>query len=132
MATALKTVIAKSNSRAVVKVNSATATGADTGTITLATDLLFTDGSGTAEVASTPKVNITKVYYSVPSGGYVTITRNGVIVATLWGHDTIDGFGFAENNTSNIDIAFSGGGTIILELAKVGGYSPVLADRTGT
>lgn len=129
MGTATKVLIQHSNTRATVKVANATVGGADTASINISTDLLFTDGSGTAQTVSSPKVNINKIYYSVPSSGSVTLTRNGVIVATLYGHDTIEGFGLAENNGSNIDISFSAGGTIILELSKVSGFSNVLLDR---
>lgn len=129
---ATKTVIQKSNTRAIVKIVGTAA--ADTATISLATDLLFTDGAGTAEVASSPKANITKVYYSVSSSGDVSVVRNSVPVLKLFGHDTIEGFGLAEQNGSDIVVTFttSAGGTIILELAKISGYSPVLLDRSGT
>ena len=129
MAAATKTVIQKSNTRATIKVASLTATGADTSTISLTTDLAYTSGEGTVQTVVSPKANISKIWYSVPSGGYVTITRNSVIVATLFGHDVIEGFNFAENNGSDIAIAFSAGGTVILEINKIDGYGQVLEDR---
>jgi hypothetical protein len=93
-------------------------------TIALATDLLCPNQTSVA-----PKVNITKVWYSVSSSGDVTITRNSVAVAKLFGHDTIDCFSLAEQNTSDVVVTFntSAGGTIILELAKVSGYGGNLA-----
>lgn len=132
MAAATKVKLQNSHTRSIVKVASVTANGADTATIALATDLLHTDGLEITQTANSPKVNITRIWYSVPSSGYVTITRNSVIVATLYGHDTIDNFSLAENNGSDIGVAFSAGGTVILELAKVSGYSSENPDRTGT
>ena len=126
MATATKTIISNSNTRTVVKVASATAVGADTATIALA-DIVMG-----GQTASSPKANITKIWYSVPAAGYVTLTRNSVIVATLYGQGEIDGFGFAENNTNDVDVAFSAGGTVMVELAKLTGYSSMLPDVTGT
>lgn len=126
MATATKTIISNSNTRTVVKVASATAAGADTATITLAG--IAMSGQNT----SSPKANITKIWYSTQAASYITLTRNGVIVATLYGQGVLEGFGFAENNSSDIDVAFNAGGTVIVELAKLTGYSSMLPDVTGT
>jgi antitoxin (DNA-binding transcriptional repressor) of toxin-antitoxin stability system len=112
-----KTLIQKTNARATVKV---TATAAnDTTTINLATEL-----NVTGETVTTPVVNIAKIWYSVSSAGSVTITRNGIVVAKLFGHDTMDGFALNEQNTHNIVVTFdtSAGGTVILELGKTSGY----------
>ena len=83
-------------------------------------DLLYTD-----QFLSTPKVNINKVWYSVSSSGDVTVTRNSVPVLKLFGHDTIEQFGLAENNTSDIVVTFntSAGGTIILDISKLEGFT---------
>lgn len=113
-----KTVIQKSNSRATVKVVG-TVSG-DTSTIALATDL-----NVATEVVGSPVVNIAKVWYSVSSSGSVTITRGGVVVAKLFGHDTMEGFALNEQNGSDIVVTFdvSAGGTVILELGKTAGYA---------
>ena len=117
---ALKQVISKSGSRAVVKItNNISGAADDAATITLATDIL---GNGQS-VQGTPTANITKIWYSAPSSSYVEIKRNSVIVATLYGHDTISEFGFSENNTSDIVVNLKAGGTVIIEIAKLSGYS---------
>ena len=115
--TITKTLIANSSSRAVVKVTGTADT--DTTTISLA-DLAFVNEYNQTKTPG--KVNITKVWYSVSSSGAVTVDRNSVTVLKLFGHDTIDCFGLAEQNDQSAVVTFSGsaGGTIIIEFSKVG------------
>ena len=118
------TILAVSESRAVVKVTGTAAN--DTATIALSS-LIHTT---LPQTASSPKANIVRVWYSVASGGNVTIVRNSVTVLNLYGHDTISGFSLAEQNGSDVVVTFvtSAGGTAILEFSKVGGYLGSLAN----
>lgn len=122
-----KTIISNSNTRSVIKIVG-TVSG-DTSTISLATDLPVS-----GQTTATPKANITKIWFSVAAAGEVTITRNTVVVAKLFGSDTFDCFGLAENNGSDIVVTFTNttGGTVILECSKISGYSSMLPDVTGT
>lgn len=80
--------------------------------------------SPSQQLGPLPLANITKVWYSVSSSGDVTITRNSVAVLKLFGHDVIDNFGLAENNSSDVVATFntSAGGTVILEFSKIDGF----------
>ena len=91
--------------------------GAVTDTITLASL------ANSSQTVGTPKVDISALHVSVPSGT-ATITRNGGLLWTLTGSHTFPLDGFADNreNASDIVVAFSAGGTIILELVKLSGY----------
>lgn len=73
---------------------------------------------------ASPKSELTKIWYSVSSSGDVTIVRNAVTIAKLFGHDTIEGFGLAEQAGENIVVTFntSAGGTAIIEISKTSGY----------
>jgi hypothetical protein len=89
-------------------------------TISLATDLLTTN-----QVASTPKVNISGIYWSVPGTTEAQISRNSVVQWRLVGAYSyqFNGFSDISENTSDIIVTLpTGGGTIILELLKVDGY----------
>lgn len=80
--------------------------------------------ASTGQTASTPKVNITGIYWSVPSGN-ATITRNSVQTWVMTGSREFQFHGFSDNreHESNIVVATpAGGGTIIIELVKVSGY----------
>lgn len=110
-----KTLITNSPYRAVFKVTATAAS--DTTTISLA-DMNYTlEGN----LMTPAKANITKVWYSVSSSGNVTVVRNAVTVLNLYGHDTIECFGLAEQNNQSAVVTFntSAGGTIIIEFAKV-------------
>lgn len=76
------------------------------------------------QITAAPQANITKVWYSVSSAGDVTVTRNSVAVLKLFGHDTLDCFGLAENNGFDTVVTFntSAGGTVILEFTKIDGF----------
>ena len=110
-----KTLITNSPSRSVFKITGT----ADAENITIALADMIHTNSGTAVTPT--KANITKVWYSVSSSGAVTVTRNSVVVLKLFGHDTIDNFGLAEQNNQSAVVAFAGsaGGTIIIEFSKV-------------
>lgn len=124
---ATKTVLRVTNNRAMVRIV-ATA-GADTATITLNSDLV---GSGDALTAGgTPTANISLIKTS--SLNSITVARNGVSVATLYGSDVIDQPEFVLNdqNTSDIVVTFNtGGGMILLDITKVAGYSPKMESGT--
>ena len=99
-------------------------TGAGATTITLATDLLV---SG-RQTASTPTVNIGCIHFAIPGSTEATIARNSVVGWRLVGNYAFDFNGFTDNanNTSDIVVTLpSGGGTVILELVKTGGYGDV-------
>lgn len=83
------------------------------------------DLSYPGQTFDTPSANITKVKYSVSSSGNVTVVRNAVTILNLFGHDSLNEFGLAEQNTSNIVVTFStsAGGTLFLELAKISGWN---------
>ena len=72
---------------------------------------------------STPAVNITNVKYSL--GGSCSVVRNAITVLNLYGTwmANNDGFGLSEQNDQNIVVTFTTqGGTLLIELAKVGGF----------
>lgn len=88
-------------------------------------------GSGSAhklykgQFASTPIVNISSISWSVPVGN-ATITRNSELLWSLTGSYHFDFNGFSDNRQNGNDIVVvtpAGGGTVILELVKVSGYS---------
>jgi hypothetical protein len=78
----------------------------------------------------TPLVNIAGAQHSL--GGSCLVARNSVNVMNLFGTwmDKSAAFGMAEQNDQNITVTFgTAGGTVILELSKVGGFLPE-AQRT--
>lgn len=97
---------------------------ADTTTIDIGGANLLSVGQ-TADGA-TKLVNLARVHYSVSGTGKVTITRNSVPIAVLFGQGDI-AIPSSEENSSNITLTFSGsaGGTVILELAKVQGFGAI-------
>jgi hypothetical protein len=95
-------------------------TGAGAQTISLATDLI-----GTNETASTPTVNIGGIYWSVPGATAATIVRNSVTQWPVLGSYHFEFNGWSDNSNNTFDIVVTipaGGGTVILELLKIGGY----------
>lgn len=112
-----KTILKKTPIHCVVK---ATGTTTAAETIALATDLLHTN-----ETAGTPKVNISAIHWSVPTSATATIVRNSNTLWVLTGAHSIDFNGFSDNTENLSDIVInipSAGGTVIVELVKVGGY----------
>jgi len=79
------------------------------------------------QFGASPVVNITGVTWSI--GAYdetATITRNSVVTWKLSGSDELQFNGWTDNreNTSDIVIATpANGGTVVVELTKVSGYS---------
>ncbi len=95
-------------------------TGTGPETIALADlELTSQDISG-----QTPRVNISGIRWSVPAvDGLATVVRNSVVIANLSfsGEWRFEGFGIATENNQNI-VVTPDGGTVSLELKKVGGY----------
>lgn len=116
-----KTVLRVNNNRAIVRLVGTTA--ADTATITLNSDLV---GSGDALTSGgTPAANI--VVAKSSSLNSISIVRNGVTVAHLYGDDIIDipEFMLSDQNTSDLVVTFNGGpGMLLLNINKIAGYSP--------
>lgn len=82
------------------------------------------DLSFPGQIFTTPKANITNVKYSL--GGTCAVVRNTTTVLQLAGTwmANNDGFGLAEANDQNVVVTFgTSGGTIILELSKIDGFS---------
>lgn len=110
------TILKKTPIHAVVKI-----TGSGATTVTLATDLITTN-----QVASTPKVNVSAIYWSVPGTTEATIKRNSITQWSLVGAYSyqFNGFSDISENTSDIVVTLpAGGGTVVLELLKVDGYN---------
>jgi hypothetical protein len=116
-----KTVLRVNNNRAIVRLI-ATASS-DTATITLNSDLV---GSGDALTAGgTPAANI--VIAKSSTANSISIVRNAVTVAQLFGVDILENpeFSLTDQNTSNIEVTFNGGGgMLLLNITKSAGYSP--------
>jgi hypothetical protein len=118
-----KTILKKTESKVAVKLYGT----ALNETITLATDCLASTEALTVD--GTPTVNILAMHWTGAADGVATITRDGVVIATLLGSaggellfqdsdftDTI-------NNTSNIVVTSTGLMQVWLLLRKAGGYS---------
>lgn len=104
-----------------VKITNATA---DNAVIDIDVDLKLA-----SETIGTPRVTIDKIFYSVSpvSGASITITRNTVAIATLFGSGEINlnanGMTDDEQPAHDITVTFAGtGGTVYLKLKKVEGY----------
>ena len=103
-------------------------------TITLATDLLWssaTQGEVAGTGAGAPQVDIMGITWSIPVGNatvsrntigtpFWTLTLSNQLLFTGWA----DNGGFATtNNTLDIVVVIpAGGGTVVLDLVKKGGY----------
>lgn len=111
------TYIKKTTTTAVVKF-----VGDGTATVNLATDLLAAQQTLTGEPV---KVHISGVLFSTQTTNNVKITRNSIDVLSLYGNGDwhIDGFSLTENEASNVTVNLGSGGSVILELKKVGGYT---------
>jgi hypothetical protein len=118
-----KTILKKTESKVAVKLY-----GTDLNeTVTLATDCLA--GTEALTVGGTPTVNILAMHWTGAADGAATITRNGVVIATLLGSaggellfqdsDFTDSIG----NTSNLVITSTGLMQVWILLRKVTGYS---------
>ncbi len=105
-----------------VKITNASA---DTATVDLQTDLKLS----TETLEATQYVNIDKLVWSVSpvAGASITITRNAVAIATLFGSGemNLSAFGMTDDqlNTYDITVTFaSTGGTLYMKLKKLTGY----------
>jgi hypothetical protein len=119
---AIKQVLKLTHNEAVVKITNATA---DNASIDLQTDLKLTD----EVLESNQTVHISKILFCVSpvSGASITVTRNSVAEATLFGSGEFDfsanGMAESHNATHDITVTFAGtGGTVYLKLKKVDGY----------
>jgi len=76
---------------------------------------------------ASPKVNIAEMSYSCNAAGDITLTRNSVVTHKLFG--TAVGFHApsSEQSDQNIVVLFTttAGGTLMLELSKVEGFSAI-------
>jgi len=76
---------------------------------------------------ASPKVHIAEMSYSCNASGELTITRAGTVTHKLFGNAVNFHAPSPENSTTDIVVAFAtgAGGTIILELSKMEGFSAV-------
>jgi hypothetical protein len=118
---ATKTVVRNNINKCLIRIVGTTA--GDTSTVDLDVDCL---GSFEAlTVGGTVAINIAKVKAS--TGNSITLVRNGVTVAALYGSDVLDeaDWVITDQNTHDIAVTFvSGAGMVLLELTKVSGFSP--------
>jgi hypothetical protein len=84
------------------------------------------------KIVGNPSVAIPRVRYSVSSSGAVTIVRNSETVLKLFGHDELETLSY-DQPTSDIVVTFdtSAGGTLIMELSKLAGFTTVNPLGTG-
>ena len=112
-----KTVLAKDNRKAIVRV---TATSAGNATIDIDSDLKLTNETITS---SALKVAIQKIEYSCQAAQDITVVRNSVLVATVHpGAPKIE-TSIQDEGDQDIVVTFSGKGMIILHLSKMGGFN---------
>ena len=113
-----KTVLAKANRKAIVRV---TATGSNENvTIDIDSDLKLTNETITS---SALKVAIQKIEYSCEAAKDITVVRNSVLVATVApGAPKIE-TSIQDEGDQDIVVTFSGKGMILLHLSKMGGFN---------
>ena len=112
-----KTVLAKDNRKAIVRV---TATSAGNATIDIDSDLKLTNETITS---SALKVAIQKIEYSCEAAKDITVVRNSVLVATVHpGAPKIE-TSIQDEGDQDIVVTFSGKGMILLHLSKMGGFN---------
>tara|TARA_A100001035_G_C27704608_1_gene464215 strand:- start:641 stop:1048 length:408 start_codon:yes stop_codon:yes gene_type:complete len=113
----VKTVLAKDNRKAIVRV---TATSAGNATIDIDADLKLTNETITS---SALKVAIQKIEYSCQAAQDITVVRNSVLVATVHpGAPKIE-TSIQDEGDQDIVVTFSGKGMILLHLSKMGGFN---------
>lgn len=113
----VKTVLAKDNRKAIVRV---TATSAGNATIDIDSDLKLTNETISS---SALKVAIQKIEYSCQAAQDITVVRNSVLVATVHpGAPKIE-TSIQDEGNSDIVVTFSGKGMILLHLSKMGGFN---------
>ena len=113
----VKTVLAKDNRKAIVRV---TATSAGNATIDIDGDLKLTNETITS---SKLKVAIQKIEYSCQAAQDITVVRNSVLVATVHpGAPKIE-TSIQDEGDQDIVVTFGGKGMILLHLSKMGGFN---------
>ena len=113
----VKTVLAKDNRKAIVRV---TATSAGNATIDIDADLKLTNETITS---SALKVAIQKIEYSCQAAQDITVVRNSVLVATVHpGAPKIE-TSIQDEGDQDIVVTFSGKGMILLHISKMGGFN---------
>ena len=113
----VKTVLAKDNRKAIVRV---TATSAGNATIDIDSDLKLTNETITS---SALKVAIQKIEYSCQAAQDITVVRNSVLVATVHpGAPKIETC-IQDEGDQDIVVTFGGKGMILLHLSKMGGFN---------
>lgn len=110
--------IKKTTTTAVVKF-----VGDGTATVNLSSDL-FAQNQGLS--GDPVKVHISGVLFSTQTTNNVKVTRNSIDVLSVYGNGdwNIDGFSLTEQEASNISVNLGSGGSLVLELKKVLGYTP--------
>ena len=109
----VKTVLAKDNRKAIVRV---TATSAGNATIDIDSDLKLTNETITS---SALKVAIQKIEYSCQAAQDITVVRNSVLVATVHpGAPKIE-TSIQDEGDQDIVVTFGGKGMILLHLSKI-------------
>ena len=123
----VKTVLAKDNRKAIVRV---TATSAGNATIDIDADLKLTNETITS---SALKVAIQKIEYSCQAAQDITVVRNSVLVATVHpGAPKIE-TSIQDEGDQDIVVTFGGKGMILLHLSKMGGFNdPVETPEFGS
>src|SRR3990167_5669680 len=97
----------------------------ESSTLALATDLLWSNPQQT-EVAFTPKVNISGIWWTVQGATAATIARNCATLYSLIGAFHFDFIGFADTqeNTSDIVVTLpSSDSEVVVELLMISGYN---------
>ena len=81
-------------------------------------------GTGDSEAIGTPKVHIRHAKWTTQSGTTqgIRIARNNIDTLQLFHTGETDTHSLSENETSDIVVTIDGSGTLILDLAKRGGY----------
>jgi len=76
---------------------------------------------------ASPKVNIAEMSYSCNAAGDITLTRNSTVTHKLFGNAVGFHAPSSESNDQNIVVLFTTtvGGTLMLELSKVEGFSAI-------
>ena len=116
----VKTVLAKDNRKAIVRV---TATSAGNATIDIDSDLKLTNETITS---SALKVAIQKIEYSCQAAQDITVVRNSVLVATVApGAPKIE-TSIQDEGDQDIVVTFGGKGMILLHLSKMGGFNDLV------
>jgi len=118
----VKTVLAKDNRKAIVRV---TATSAGNATIDIDADLKLTNETITSGKL---KVAIQKIESSIQHSHECTIVRNSVLSAALYPASQKIETSIQDEGSSDVVVTFSGKGMVILHLSKMGGFNDPVED----